>query len=102
MDLRRRQLHEKLKAIMGEHEVYFQPPSNIEMTFPCIVYKRARADTKFADDNPYLHTKRYTVTVIDRDPESEFPDMVASLSMCSHSIFFTKDNLNHDVFDVYF
>lgn len=99
---RRLLFHEVLQTIMGEHEVYFQPPTNVEMTFPCIVYKRARADTKFADNSPYLHTKRYTVTVIDRNPDSEFPDKVASLSMCSHSTFFTKDNLNHDVFDVYF
>ena len=100
---RRLQLHQLLVKTAGNDvKVYFQPPSNVTVTYPCLVYERSKAETRFADNNPYHYTKRYTVTVIDRNPVSEIPDRVATLPMCTHSTFFVADNLNHDVFDIYF
>jgi hypothetical protein len=72
------------------------------MSYPCIVYERAKADTTFAGNATYLFNKRYTVTVIDTNPDSGIVDAVAKLPMCTHSTFFVADNLNHDVFDIYF
>lgn len=82
--------------------VYFQPPTNVQLKYPCIIYKRDFADTKFADDNPYSRTLRYMVTVIDRDPDSKIPDKVAAMPLSLFNRFYTADNLNHDVFSVYF
>jgi hypothetical protein len=82
--------------------VYFQPPTNVQLKYPCIVYTRDFADTKFADDIPYDHTKRYMITVIDRDPDSDIPDKVAAMPLSLFNRFYTVDNLNHDVYNVYF
>lgn len=82
--------------------VYFQPPANVQMQYPCIRYERDRADTKFAGNSPYRHTKRYQVTVIDQDPDSLIPDKVAALPLCTHQRFFVADNLNHDVYTLFF
>ena len=98
----RLQLQSLLEEILGSINVYFQPPATVELVHPCIVYHRDPADTKYADDIPYSRTKRYQVTVIDRNPDSLIPDNVAKLPLCRHSRFFTANNLNHDVFDVYF
>lgn len=96
----RLQLHQLLETF-AEH-VYFQPPTNIVLQYPCIIYKRDFAHTEFADDKPYNHKLRYMVTIIDRDPDSEIPDKVASLPMSLFNRFYTADNLNHDVYNVYF
>lgn len=72
------------------------------MQYPCIVYQRYNAKTDFADNQPFRHTKRYQVTVIDADPDSPIPDKVAALPMCLHNRFFVVDNLNHDVFNLYY
>lgn len=98
----RLELQTLLEEILGSRHVYFQPPANVQMQYPCVVYKRSTAETGFAGNKPYRYTKRYTVTVIDRDPDSGIPDKVAALPRCVHSIFFTADNLNHDVFNIYF
>lgn len=82
--------------------VYFQPPANVETVYPCIVYKRAAEDTKFADNAPYNRKKRYQVTVIDRNPDSDIPEKVAALPMCSFDRFFVAEDLNHDVYNLYF
>jgi hypothetical protein len=96
----RLQLHELLKTFANN--VYFQPPTNIVLEYPCIVYHRDYAETQFADNNPYNHTIRYVVTVIDRDPDSDIPGKVARLPQCLYNRFFTSANLNHDVYRLYF
>lgn len=91
-----------LEQILGSGNVYFQPPSNISMKYDCIVYKRSRIETNFADNKPYGHKKRYEVTLISRNPDNAVVDQIAALPQCSHDRFFTADNLNHDVFTLYF
>ena len=82
--------------------VYFQSPPSDEMQYPCIVYAKYISKSQFADGMPYIYDKRYQVTVIDPDPDSEIPDMVALLPMCLHNRSFVVNNLNHDVFNLYF
>ena len=99
----RLELHQVLVTILGAaNRVYFQPPSSLTMSYPCIVYKRDTAFVRHADNAPYLRKKRYMVTVIDKDPDSLIPDKVANLPLASFSRHFTSDNLNHDVYNVYF
>lgn len=102
MDQRREQLQAVLEGCAGNDHVYFQPPENVKMEYPAIVYARALSNTQFADNAPYRRMKRYTVTVIDRDPDSPIPDKVADLPMCTHSRSYPANQLHHDVFDVYF
>lgn len=96
----RQQLHDLLVAITPN--VYFQPPENVKMEYPCIVYSRDYRETKFADNEPYNSMKRYLVMVIDRDPDSDIPDKVAELPMSTFNRFYPADGLNHDVYQVFF
>jgi hypothetical protein len=93
-----------LQSLLEEitDNVYFQPPTNVKLVYPCIIYKRDFADTQFADNTPYAHKRRYMITVIDQNPDSEIPGKVAELPMSLFNRFYTVDNLNHDVFSVYF
>jgi hypothetical protein len=42
------------------------------------------------------------VTVIDEDPDSDIPGKVAMLPMTLFNRWFAADNLNHDIYTVYF
>lgn len=99
------QLQTQLEEFMpegAEENVYFQPPDNMALLYPCIIYKRDSADTKFAGNRPYRFTWRYQIMVIDRNPDSEIPDKVATLPMCTFDRFYTADLLNHNVFNLFF
>jgi len=98
----RLQLQSLLEGLLGTRNVYFQPPANVQMQYPCIVYNRDSANTKFADNHPYNFTKRYQLTVIDQDPDSPIPSRIGALPLCTFDRFFTADNLNHDVFTLFF
>lgn len=98
----RTQLQTLLESILGSRNVYFQPPPNLQMAYPCIVYNLDYRDIKHANNKPYASTKRYLVTVIDQNPDSEIPDKVAMLPSCSFNRAFSTANLNHQAFTLYF
>jgi hypothetical protein len=98
----RLELHALLTEILQSNAVYFQPPPSVQMVYPCVVYSRDYELTQFADDKPYSRKKRYQVTVIDRDPDSVIPAKIAALPLCVYDRFYTADNLNHDVYKLFF
>lgn len=98
----RLKLQSLLESILGSSNVYFQPPPNVRMQYPAIVYSHDDTQTTFANNAPYNHTKRYQVMVIDRNPDSAIPDKIAMLPKCRFSRFYTANNLNHEVFNLFF
>ena len=98
----RLELQTLLEETLGSRNVYFQPPETLKISYPCIIYTRDYAVTNFADNNPYTHTKRYSVTVIDKNPDSLIPEMIAAMPMSTFVRHFTANNLNHDIYNVYF
>lgn len=96
----------KLQAILeeklGSSNVYFQPPASVRMKYPAIVYSRSDIDNRFADNSPYSQEKAYTVTVIDKDPDSKIVDRIASLPKCMYDRNYRVENLNHDVFTLFY
>ena len=105
----RLQLHDLLVHILGTEDdpadhsrVYFQPPANVQMEFPCITYQWDSSQTLFAGNHPYRLTRRYQVTYIDLNPDSDIPEKIAALPMCTHDRSFPAGNVNHYVFTLYF
>ena len=101
---RRLDLQNILESLLpdGKKYVYFQPPGSTIMQYPCITYHRDAANTKFANDKPYGQVRRYQVTIIDADPDSEIPAKVGFLARTSFQRFFVSDKLNHDIYTIYF
>jgi hypothetical protein len=98
----RTDLQDLLELLLGSENVYFQPPESLAMSYPCIVYSRNYLKSTFADNGPYAIDKCYNVTIIDKNPDSLVLDKIAALPKCKFDRHFTADNLNHDVFSLYF
>lgn len=98
----REELHSELVAILGSNNVYYQPPPSIFMRYPAIVYKRNDIRNKHADNLPYRQGHMYDLTVIDEDPDSEIVTRVSKLPRCRFDRHYTADELNHDVFTIYY
>lgn len=100
---RRLELHEKLCDILGSRNVYFQPPESVKLKYPCIIYALSDIYVKHANNHIYGHKNRYTLTVVDRDPDSTIhEDILYSFKYCSFDRPFTRDNLNHKVLTLYY
>lgn len=72
------------------------------MVYPAIVYQRDDAWTEFAGNRPYSYQQRYQVTLIAKDPDSDIRSKIADLPLSRYERFFAANNLNHDVFVIYF
>jgi hypothetical protein len=99
---KRLDLQALLVNISGIDNVYFQPPPTVQMKYPCIVYHRDYEQFNHADDIPYMRRRRYMVTVIDKNPDSAILDKISELPLCAYDRFYTVDNLNHDVYKLFF
>ncbi len=99
---RRLELQTILEKILGSENVYFQPPENFKMKYDCIRFSRSKIEPDFADNIPYQLHDCYKVIAIYKDPDSELPHRLATLPMCSHDRYYTANNLNHDVFTLYY
>ena len=98
----RRDLHTILEGILGSHNVYFQPPSSVRMQYPAINYSRKDIEKRSADDCAYRKLPSYEVILIDKNPDSQLIEKILDLHYCSFDRHYESDNLNHDVFTLYF
>lgn len=98
----RKELHLLLVSTLGNNNVFFQPPPTIRLCYPAVVYKLEKINKTVADNKCYGLRKRYQITVIYRDADSDLPVKFASLDKCVHNQHYTSDNLYHDVFTLEF
>lgn len=94
-------LQKKLEEILGSRNVYFQSPENLKMSYPCIRYALNRIDEKYADDISYLRFRSYTLTLIDKNPDSPYLDKLLDLKRCRFDRAYVADNLHHFIFTIY-
>ena len=100
---RRLELDKKLRALIANSNVYYQPPESVKMNYPAIVYHLNDAQSIHADDKNYVNRKRYTVTVITRNPDQTFvQEMLDTFTYCAFDRWYAADNLNHFVYDLYY
>lgn len=100
--LQRLELHKILCEILGSRNVYYQPPESAKMEYPAIVYSRDDIDNTFAENSVYKQDHQYQIIVIDKDPDSEIVTAVSKMPMCRFIRHYEADNLNHDVFGIYY
>lgn len=106
---RRYELQEKLEGIMAsrvrrpEEYVYFQPSESVKLKYPCIMYSLTRVYVRHADNAPFIGKDQYTVTVVDRDPDSQIAkEILNTFRYVSFDRRYVADNLYHDVLTLYY
>ena len=97
----RTDLHMELLNICNN--VYFQPPNNLQIKYPCIVYNKRIVDTKYADDKVYSMTQRYEVITMSQDPDSAIAQQIINtIPYCTISSTFVVDNVYHTTLRLYY
>lgn len=96
---KRQKLQDFLKTLCDN--VYFQPPKDILMEFPAIVYKLSDVDNTTADNAIYVQNLVYEVVVLDGDSESEIVSNLCSMLKFKFVRQYTANDLYHTVFEYY-
>lgn len=95
-------LQAKLEELLGNRNVYHQPPESLKMVYPAIVYSRKNFDIKRANNAVYSKLTCYEIIVIDKKPDNPVINELLNLPYCSFDRPYKADNLYHDVFTLYF
>lgn len=90
-----------LRSLLGTKNVYFQPPANARMEYPCIVYSAQAMTSWHADNEPYTLHDRYRIIYIDKDPDSIVPRKIGRLPGARAAQPYTSDNLHHWPFEIW-
>lgn len=81
--------------------IYYQPPDETDLSYPCVVYERSHIRSKVANNCVYLVQTVYTVTYIYVDPDDDLPNVIADYPGSRHDRHFVFDGLYHDVFSIH-
>lgn len=99
---KRLELQKKFEDLLGNKNVYYQPPESFKLKYPCIVYNRDYIDTDYADDCSYRKQMAYEVLLIEKYPDSDFSMQIKAIPYCSFERFYISDNLYHTAFRLYY
>jgi hypothetical protein len=98
----RKDLNEILVTILGSSNVYFQPPENVKLTYPCIIYVRDDIQVLRASNVLHKISKKYTITLIGNDVDTDLPERLLELETVSFDRRYIKDGLVHDVLSLFY
>lgn len=93
-------LHEEFCEILENRNVYFNPPASVKMKYPAIKYSLKEIETEYANGTIYTTRYKYEVTLIDKNPESEYVERILHLPYCRFDRQYPSDNLNHWTFTI--
>lgn len=105
MSLKHRlKLQEKLEAFLGSKDVYYQPPANVRMNYPAIIYNRSRISANHANNRIYITHTKYDITIIGTDPDDELVEnfLEAFGAYCAMDRQYIADGLYHWCFSLYY
>lgn len=96
-----RDLLHLLQQAVRHNRVYFQPPENLKIEYPAVVFHLSKIEIDHGSDVPYKGAKEYSVTLITKDPEPNVIDEILKIPYSSLDTSYISDGMNHFVFTVY-
>lgn len=97
----RADLQDFLEQLMGNENVYFDPPESMRIKYPGIRYSLTQLSFLRANNKVYKTTPGYEIILIDSNPDSEYPDKLMNVKYCRFVRHYPSDGLHHWVFNLY-
>ncbi len=100
----RAKLNDKLTTFANQNgllKVYFCPPTNVVMKYPCIVYEQTGVERHAANNHRYLSYIDYEIKIITGDADSSLPFLLEDCLQSECGVYegrrYVADNLHHYV-----
>lgn len=95
-------LQTELETILGSRHVYYQPPENLKIEYPAIIYSVNDYMNINADNIKYNNRVQYQITVVDKKPDNAAIMKILEMPLSSFDRHYAYNNLNHDVITLYY
>lgn len=101
-ETKRRFIQNELETLLGSSNVYFQPPENIKLKYPAIVYSTGSPSITYANNKVYSYLTNFVMTYIRKTSGDDLPEtIVRHFQNCTEDRTFVSDNLYHTVFKLF-
>lgn len=96
----RPELQKILESIEGVTKVYFDPPVNTRIEYPCIKFSLNRRTAIYADDRKYIKGENYIIIFITRDvtKASLVLEQIEDIPCTNWDRTYIADGLHHYVY----
>lgn len=98
LESKRLKLHQMLKDFTDDGNVYYQPPSNVKLEYPCIIYSLRDLESNRADNADYVDHAIFDISYIHREVDDEALGALFSLPYTIFDRHYVSENLYHDTF----
>lgn len=95
----RTKMHKRLLSVCDN--VYFQPPENLKMKYPCVRYSLSNDQRLYAGNAIYNKKDCYSVTFITSDPDDKTFELIREFPYTYFDRAYVSDNLHHYVFQCF-
>lgn len=96
------ELQTVLSSIPDVEAAYMQPPSNVKLPEPYLVYEIDDDFVAHADNVAFVSFNRYSVTLVTRAPDDPIFERLRALPHTKFNRHFVSAGLHHYVFQLYF
>ena len=90
-----------VKIFENNNNIYYQPPENIKIEYPALIYTKDNINIKYANNRSYIIKDRYMITIIDKRPDNQAIKKILNLENTSYNRHYVSNGLNHDVLTIY-
>lgn len=97
----RETFHAFLQDLIRSKNVYYQPPADLKMKYPCVRYQPANIDIKEADNHGYITTRAYDVLYISKTQDENVALQLARFPRSRHDRSYKQSGLYHESFTIY-
>lgn len=98
----RLKLQSELEELLGSRSVYYNPPESTKMVYPAIRYTKKSINTRYAGNAIYSKMDCYEVIVISTRPDDPVNEKIQAMPYCSFDRHYTANNLDHDVYTIFY
>lgn len=95
-------LQSKLENLLGSRNVYYQPPENLKMEYPCIRYSKSDIQSFYANNKKYIYNDVYDLVIISKKPDDPVIRKILELPYTEFDRHYVSDNLNHDIIRIFY
>lgn len=95
-------LQTELENLLGSKNVYYQPPENLKMEYPCIRYSKSEIRDIYANNRKYISNDVYDLVVISKKPDNPVIKKILDLPYSEFDRHYVSDNLNHDIIRIFY
>jgi hypothetical protein len=91
-------LHQELEVQFPDLTLYFNPPSKVQLIYPCIIYTHDNYENNMANNSNYKTTTIYQITIMSRIPGIDVKPIFNIGGVVNHVNSFTNEDIIHEVF----